>query len=288
MAAVKTQNTLSEIERNMSELAPYRPPALFHEFLVQGYTAITLSCVPGHRFSDLLRAKLCLGTLITLYDDFADRPSQRDPQLLNALCQLRFGSQKFLPATHPRHRRAAEYAFTLFTEIDLILQRQPRYELFTEILNFDLSQFYAANQLSAALTALPPLGNKLESRLYAHHNMGMVMVGMMDLMAAENLKLPELGRMREIFLLGQRAGRIFNVLATHKREVADGDVTSELATCATEEELACAKSKLQREALLLRRKISGFERKITTFSVPGFVAGLIKVQKLHERMEGTI
>lgn len=45
MSALKIRDTLYEIERNMTEIAPYRKPELFKEFLVRGYIAITLSSV---------------------------------------------------------------------------------------------------------------------------------------------------------------------------------------------------------------------------------------------------
>lgn len=288
MGALKIQHTLNEIERSMMELAPHRAPALFNEFLVKGYTAITLNSVPKERFSELLRAKLCLGTLITLYDDFADRPTQADPQLLESLYQLRLGKHEKNIAYPLRHRHVLEFARSLFSEIEEILKQLPQYGHLHEILNFDLSQFYSANQFSSLLTAHPHLGNALENRLYTHHNMGMVMVSMMDLMAVENLKLSEIGEAREIFLMGQRLGRIFNVLTTHKREITDGDITGELAACLNERDLDRTKRKLRYEVHRLYKKIEGFSLQVTTFSVPAYLEGLIKVQKLHKKMEGTI
>jgi hypothetical protein len=288
MIALKVQHTLCEIERNMSEIAPYRPPALFKKFLLEGYTAFTLNLVPHERFSDLLRAKLCLGTLITLYDDFADRPATRDPHLLEFLYQLKFGGPNLETVSCPQHRRVLRFARSLFAEMDEILQRLPHYGCFEDVLNFDLHQFYSANQFSSILTAQPYLGNALENRLYTHHNMGMVMVAMMDLMAIKDLELSELGPAREVFLMGQRMGRIFNLLATHQRELLDGDITGELSHYASVENLALAKRKLRQEALRLRKKIESFDQRITTFSVQSFLSGLEKVQRLHEEMEGTI
>jgi len=288
MAALKIQRTLSEIERNMLELAPYRAPALFNEFLVKGYSAVTLSSVPQERFSELLRAKLCLGTLITLYDDFADRPTKSDPQLLETLYQLRFGEPNVKLITLPRYRRVLEFARSLLAEMEGILKRLPHYQNLQSILNFDLSQFYSANQFSSVLTAHPYISNALENRLYAHHNMGMVMVGMMDLMAVENLKISEFGPMREVFLMGQRMGRIFNVLTTHKRELADGDITGELSIHVRDQDLALAKRKLRQETLQLHRKIRSHNPQITSFSVQAYLTGLEAVEELHEQMEGTL
>ncbi|MEW6056580.1 MAG: hypothetical protein AB1540_08185 [Bdellovibrionota bacterium] len=288
MSALKDRHMLNTIEQNMAEIAPYRKPALFSEFLVKGYTAITLSFVSEAKFSELLRAKVCLGTLITLYDDFADRPTQNNPHLLEILYQLNFGRRDSVRSLNPRDHHVVEFAKSLFTELEDILIRQPHYRTLREILDFDLKQFYSANQYSSLVMSNPHMKNILENRLYAHHNMGMIMVGMMDLMACERIDFLEFGAIREVLLLGQRMGRIFNVLTTHNREAIDGDITGELATCANKIEIEIAKQELRQEIQDLHNKMRGFNTRITTFSVDSYLEGLTAVQKLHEKMEGTI
>lgn len=288
MQACRVQDTLSTIEKNMTEIAPYRKPALFNEFLVKGYTAITLSSVSQAAFADLLRAKLCLGTLITLYDDYADRPTQSNPQLLEILYQLGFERTASIRSLNPRDHHVLEFAQSLFAEMEEVLTRLPHYRQFSDILNFDLAQFYSANRFSSLLMANPYMNNPLENRQYAHHNMGMVMVMMMDLMATDKIAFSEIGSIREVFLMGQRLGRIFNVLATRKREAFDGDITGELATYKNEQDLEAAVAALRQEVGELYEKIRSFETRITTFSVSAYLEGLKKVQRLHEKMEGVI
>jgi hypothetical protein len=180
------------------------------------------------------------------------------------------------------------FARSLFAQIHAILRRQPQYQLFIEILNFDLRQFYSANQYSSFLTAYPYLHNPLENRLYAHHNMGMVLASMMDLMATPQINLLEFGAIREVLLMGQRMGRIFNVLATRKREALDGDITGELAACKSASEVEMGELRLRQEISELYQKIEMMDHRITTFSVKEYRLGLLSVQKLHERMEGVI
>ncbi len=288
MNALKVQKTLTEIERNMAEIAPDRRAALFNEFLVKGYSAITLSSVSQTKFSELLQAKLCLGTLITLYDDFADCPAQSDPQLLEILYQLSFRGGHLIKSLNPYHRYVVDFAQSLFTEIEGILNRLPHYRHLIGILGFDLARFYSANQFSSLLMATPFINNPLENRSYAHHNMGMVIVAMMDLMATEKIEFSEFGAMREVFLLGQRMGRIFNVLTTRKREVIEGDITGELATCTSEQEIETGERTLRLEIRDLHEKIRTYDNRITTFSVNAYLEGLIKIQGLHEKMEGII
>lgn len=288
MSAFKIRYALSEIERNMAELAPYRKPELFNEFLLKGYTAITLSSVSKARFSQLLEAKLCLGTLITLYDDFADRPEKSNPQLLEGLYQLNFENCHRIESLNRLSCREFDFAKSLFMKMKKNLDRLPHYCHLSEILNFDLMQFYNANRFSSLLMANPHINNQMENRLYAHHNMGMVIVAMMDLMAIEEIEFSELSAMREIFLMGQRLGRTFNVLTTRKREALDGDITGELATCQNDQEIELAERKLRQEICGLRDKMREFDSRITTFSVTTYLEGLAEVQTLHEKMEGII
>jgi hypothetical protein len=226
------------------------------------YTAITLNTVPCSRFSELLRAKVCLGTLITLYDDFADRPSQSNPQLLEILYQLSFSNQSTVRSLLAHHDRVVEFAKSLFKEIRLILTRQPNYQMLCDVLEFDLRQFYSANQFSSLMMKHHNLNNLTENRLYSHHNMGMVIVGMFDLMAIDRLDLSELGVIREVFVLGQRLGRILNVLTTYEREVSDGDRTGELSCDQKRLDVEAAKHALTQEIDCLYNQISRFDSKI--------------------------
>lgn len=288
MSALKIKDTLGSIEQNMKVLSPYRRPALFSQFLVKGYTAVTLSSVPEAKFSELLRAKVCLGTLITLYDDLADRPTQQNSQLLEVLYGLDFQRCDFAGHLNADDRHIVSFAKSLFIEMNEILMRQPHYQHLNEVLNFDLKQFYSANQFSSLLTANPFINNSLENRLYAHHNMGMVMAAMMDLISIRDLNFAEFGAIREVLLMGQRMGRIFNVLSTRKREFIDGDITGELSICRCEIEIAVAERKLRNEIQELHDRIYEFNTHITTFSIMAYLKGLTEVQVLHEKMEGII
>jgi hypothetical protein len=288
MSALKLEISLANIERNMVEFAPHRKSELFNEFLVKGYMAFTLDSVPATKVSDLLRAKLCLGTLITLCDDFADRPTQANPQLLEQLYRFNFTKFSMVRSLDLRDQHVLDFAHSLFVQMVDIVKPLPHYSQLSEILNFDLTQFYSANRYSTLLTAHSYMNNHLEKRLYAHHNMGMIMAAMMDLMAIENLNFSELGSIREVLLMGQRMGRIFNVLATHNREVVDGDITGELSGFDGSVEVDMEKRRLCEEVCMLRKKILTYEKQITSFSVRAYVEGLAKVQSLHKKMEGTI
>lgn len=288
MSARKIQDTLGSIERTMHILAPYRRPELFNSFLVQGYSAIALSCVPEARRQDLLRAKVCVGTLITLYDDYADRPSRLSTTLLSKLYRLKFEESETPTHLSLTEQGPFDFAQFLFGEIRAILQDMPFYSQLKEVLDFDLSQFYSANQFSSLVTGHPFLNSTYENRMYGHHNMGMVLVGTMDLMASNQIDFAEFGRIREVLLMGQRMGRIFNVLTTRKREVADGDITGEISGVQNELEIEKAIGRLEEEVSKLEEAILTFETRIRTFSVKSYLEGLQKVGHIHSRMEGII
>ena len=288
VGAIKIQIVLNEIERKMSKLAPHRSFALFEHFLIKGYSALTLDSVPKSHFSNLLYAKLCIGTFITLLDDFADRPEQADSVLLDQLYRFRFNKRPSSLMTKSPQLEVFHFAHSLLFQIESVLKSLPNYARFIEILNFDLLQFYSANQYSSLLTSYPDLNNRLENRMYAHHNMGMIMVAMIDLMALGNVEVSELGSMREVFLIGQRMGRIFNVFATRDRQVLDNDITGELSTCKNQQDLTVAERALRLEVLHLYRRLESFDGRITSFSTETYTQGLRNLQSPYEQMQGTI
>ena len=55
-----------------------------------------------------------------------------------------------------------------------------------------------------------------------------------------------------------------------------------------EQEIEAAERSLRREILDLHDKIRAFGPRVTTFSVKAYLNGLVKVQRLHEKMEGAI
>ena len=288
MSVITLEKTLFRIEHKMRSFAPHRKSVLFSDFLVKGYTCVTLSSVPQERFRDLLRAKVCLGSLITLYDDFADRPSQINPLLLARLHELKLRHHNPISTSNSCEVKVLSFAKSLLSEINFILMEMPNYFLFREILSFDLEQFYNANHFSSLLTIYPFINNSLEKRLHSHHNMGMIMVAMMDLMATERIEMSEIGAMREVFLIGQRMGRIFNVLTTQKREAFENDITGELSTYQSDQEVEFAKNKLREEIETLHERVSNYASNIKTFSVHGYLRGLMNLYQLHEDMEAMI
>lgn len=272
--------TLTKTYRESSTL---RPEVLFRDFLPTGYRFTTLTSVDG-RFVDLvIFAKIHLGMIVTLYDDLADHPRYYNPELLQHLYKLNVGIDH-VPARSLalQDQKVFNLARYLFQRLTLLLQHFPHYKELFPVLRFDLEQFYISNKYSELMTKLPAVRNLTESRLLGPYNMGMVAAGTIDLMASSGFDRRELGTCREIFILGQRAGRISNLLFTLRREISEGDLTNEILMTSSEnyqnplhQEFADILTKLQNQG-------------IQTFSTAQYATGLQALNQLHQNLEGQI
>ena len=74
----------------------------------------------------------------------------------------------------------------------------------------------------------PFIRNLSESRSLGPYNMGMVAAGMIDVIGSHKFPLCELGSLREGLVMGQRLGRIANLLSTFHREISEDDKTNEI------------------------------------------------------------
>ena len=261
-----------------------RSSSLFCKFLPQGYLMTTLDCVPSERVDRVICAKVFLGMIITLYDDLADHPRLRNPLLLSALYQINLG-RKFSISTHlnlnEQEIRTYEFAGSLFECLDRALEGLPHYEALKRVLSFDIEMFYCCNRYSEMLSIVPGLGNLSEVRTLGPHNMGIVAAGMIDLMACHTLNLQELGRCREVLLLGQRLGRISNLIFTLERELTQGDVTNEILYLQEGASEALLKEFDKTVELIL-------EVSLKSFGTAAYAQGLKGLHKLHDAYKGQI
>ncbi|HXH31260.1 MAG TPA: hypothetical protein VNJ01_10650 [Bacteriovoracaceae bacterium] len=264
----------------------HRDPRLFTEFLVLGYRQTTLSSV-GAEFTELaVYAKVCLGMIITLYDDLADNPRLSRPQLLKELYRLNIGEHPVLRETGPGDFPLIELAQHLFGELNRALSRLPRQEKFQNLLAFDIRHVYLANQYAELMTLQPAIRNLTESKLLGPYNMGMVAAGTIDLMASPCFDGSETGRLREALILGQRIGRIGNLISTFQRELDEGDLTSELMLHPSG--VGEAKQQLLLE---LRARLSSLHSASAwarSVDLKSYADGLSGLFNLHQKMEGII
>ena len=275
-------NRIDLLVEQYQTIFTHRDPRLFTEFLVRGYKETTLSSADPDRFNDVVYAKFCLGMIITIYDDLADNPTFYNPGLLKDLYRLNLYDVYYPDKANPTH----DLVVHLFREMRQTLGHFPRFHDFRDILNFDIKHIFLANQYSEMMTLRPSIRNMTEGQSFGPYNMGMVAAGMIDLMATSTLTIQELGKMREIFIDGQRVGRIGNLLATYKRERNEGDVTNEMFYHPKGVEIAM--TELVDEMGEKLTKISNRFQEIKTFNLKAYVSGLHDFFRLHTSMEGII
>ncbi len=271
---------LNAIDLNsFRSITPFRDQRLFQEFLPKGYRITSIDSLEN--IDEVIQLKVILGAIITLYDDFADRPGHQNSKLLRVLYKLPFEPiESHSSLFNKVESDSINLAISLFEKLLGGLRKLPNYNRLKELFFYDLSQFYNANYYSELLGKYHFIGNPLENRIYLHHNMGMVMAGMIDLMSLSRLNIEEVGPARNIFLLGQRAGRISNVLSTYEREIAEGDLTNELLSL-------CKGKNLQDKILLLEKEhgeiikeIKSFSH-IKSFSAKRYSQGIEQLHRLH-------
>lgn len=270
----------------LQELSPTRSRRLFDEFLPTGYGLTTLDTVRDRDI--VIDTKVILGSIITLYDDYADRPDRLNSRLLELLYRVPFQRVEVHDAfLNQEEKVALELATSLFEKLTSQMEELPNYEELIGLFNFDLKQFLLSNQYAEQLTKNPYLVNNLENRLYLHHNMGIVMAGMIDLMSLPSFEIDGLGMAREIFLLGQRVGRISNIVTTFEREQHEGDVTNEILSHGQQKDASQSLKELENELYCICRSISTYH-KCKNFSAKAYANGMRKLHDLHLNLKGVI
>lgn len=283
-----TQNRFERLIENYQQHSNLRDQRLFSIFLMRGYDMTTLSSVAPEYREEALFAKMQLGMLITLMDDFADNPKFRDEKKLKQIYEL-IDNKNFTQNFKERGTKLAQF---LSQGLFLSIRSLPNGHLLEKVFEFDLRQIVLANQYSEVITDFPGVANLIESVQYGPYNMGIVAAGMIDLIASKKFNKHSLGPSREIFLIGQRMGRIANVLTTFDREISEGDLTNEISIylrnkIGGRKSLKQYKLSLQIEFEDLTKKIKSYDQ-LVEFDVHQYAKGLENFLALHRRLEGTI
>ena len=283
------------------QLINQRHTALFTDFLPRGYLQTTLSSTPQAFVEELIIAKVHLGILITLCDDFADNPKFFNLPLVKALSYVPFFENLIdYHVFNQQEISCINLAKKLAHQFLERIKKLPHYHQLKNLLVFDLQQFYNCNYYCALLTNYPELSNLTEFRSYAPYNMGIIIIGMCDLMASPAFDLKELSTAREFFYLAQRFGNICNALNTLEREITENDMTNEIVLMGLKEKIIdrthltnsdpkeiitklkpCSTNLIQERNRLLT-SLHVIAPTLTSFSAPSYIQGLQQLQTLHE------
>ncbi len=300
---IACDSTLDNLISQYRDINPNRPALLFNDMLVRGYRCTTLNSVRLELLDQLIFAKVNLGMLITLFDDFADNPKLRNANVLKALYQL--PDDINIQNYNAREANTIQLAQKLSHTIFNFLQRHDSQQKYQQLFLFDLQQFYQCNRYCEIITDNPLLASQYEAQLLFPFNMGIVMAGMLDIAASSQVQPSELSQIRHCFHLGQRYGSLCNTLNTLDREVFESDLTNEALMIALKKQLidkdmlaskavdkinqrikpVVTQLKLEQKDLLQRMLQY---RSLKTFSTQQYVNGLVKLRQIHEQLRGKI
>lgn len=279
---------ISHLIKKYRTVSSIRSEILFSYFLPNGYMLTALSCVQNENKLNVIYSKIILGMIITLYDDLADHPKHRNSLLLENLYRLNLCQTQENALALKSDQNIFELAKFLFCELETTLKDLPRFEKLKLVLQFDIEQFYNSNRYSMLISQIPECAHVFESKVISPHNMGIVAAGTIDLMSAQNWPLNELGQCRKIFHIGQRLGRISNLVHTLHREIQENDGTNEIIIALKRRGIFLSKykKKLKEE---FNKKIGKIkEEKIESFSSERYADGLMQLEKLHFSLQGKI
>ncbi|STX29396.1 Uncharacterised protein [Legionella beliardensis] len=271
-----------------------RNKSLFSEFLPKGYAQVTLNQVPADYFKDLINTKILLGLFITLCDDFVDNPTYANPKLINELAKIPLDDVSIdTQGLTEFESKVVSFAKELFQQIISFLQKLPHFDCLKMLLYFDIKQFFNGLHYSQLIRIFPQMTNTVECACYLPHNMGIIIVGMMDLMAIADFDINEFGIIREFFWFAQRFSNICNTLTTFERELNEHDFGNEIMLLSAQENRQGdigsyqeAKEKLIAEQLTIIDQIALYQ--INSFSTLEYIKGLKYLQSLHQSMQGFI
>ena len=163
-----------------------------------------------------------------LVDDVAD--VERDAALLGRLAAVPFAGA--LRSARPREGEAPRedgregWARELWQGIEARARALPLARELWPALRFDYDQVFTCMRYSVLINEEPWLLNAQEHRLYAPHNMNMMVFATLDLMASPGVPREEWGLVRGAFVHAQVMGQLSNMMVTWEREIAARDVSS--------------------------------------------------------------
>jgi hypothetical protein len=272
--------SLSPSTAEIIRMHPHRSSRLFEKFLPTGYALTSLVSSNSAYYEAALSAKLSLASVITFEDDLADHPKFFNPTALSKIyAQPDVQIKLDLNAQ-------ARLALDLREGFWEAVSKLPAYRQYHDLIRFDLDQFTMSNRYSSLLRSFPGLANLAEARHFGPFNMGMVIAATIDLACLDPLPFEEFRAVRQASLLGQRVGRISNILATYDREKAEGDLSNELHIAEQSDDFAVNYSQnLNDEKDRLIDEIVSLRRKCVVVDLGSYASGLIGLHRLHFEMK---
>ncbi|MEX2287633.1 MAG: hypothetical protein WD648_11125 [Planctomycetaceae bacterium] len=197
------------------------------KWATRGAELTTLPCVPSEWRQHVRDTKVLSIMICVLLDDAAD--AQKNQAFMEILLDV--AQRKVMPASadlSEADRHYASITLDLCNAYERRIREYPCFEVYKDLLDYDLMQFVNTMRYSCLLNRHRYLLNLAEHEIYFPHNMHMMSFATLDLMCTPDFDMRELGRLREAVWHGQCMGRIGNLLSTWRRELAQGDFTSDV------------------------------------------------------------
>lgn len=185
---------------------------------------VALPCVDRRWRQHACDTKVLAGMVNVLVDDVADE--QGNGELLGELLKIAAGSTPDLRRCTARDRAYGEFACRVWEEIWRRAAKYPCFDVYQELLRYDLAQLFNTVRYSHLVNQNPYLLNIAEHDVYSSQGMGLLGFAMIDLMCSPEFVVNELGLLREAMWHAQWMARIGNLISTWQREVNDRDYTS--------------------------------------------------------------
>jgi transketolase C-terminal domain/subunit len=192
---------------------------------LHGVRITSLPSVAPEHFAHVCDTKLASIILCVLFDDVADEHGSE--RLLTEMLRVtRDDARANLSGLDSAERLHVEITEEIWRDYMERAQSYPYADVYTDLLRYDLMQFFNTMCYSQLLNSRPSLLNLTEHDLYTSHNMQMISFSTLDLMCSHGFSVNELGKLREAMWHAQCMGRIGNLLSTWQREIVNRDFTS--------------------------------------------------------------
>lgn len=205
------------------------------EWLLFVFENITLPGVNKKYISSLAITKTTLAIFVTLIDDVADRPNNKNKVLLEELFNLIDNPVKVnnLDVVQKKYVENTQKIWSIFLDK---VKKYPRYSIFSSVLDYDIQQLVQSMRYSFLINIFPAVANTIEVEEQGGNSMIVFIQGDLDLMCFNKFDLKEFTELRKVFYYSQKMAKIGNILTTYTREVKEKDLSSDILIKAFEDD----------------------------------------------------
>ncbi|MDE1865614.1 MAG: hypothetical protein KGH94_03190 [Candidatus Micrarchaeota archaeon] len=224
-----------------------RDPLLF-DWVLRVMENLGLSTVEPEYHGRLAVIKTTFSLWEVLLDDLADNEDTRNLKLFDEFVKIPLEPEHIneskLDTKELNYLRIGKEIWenSVMGEI----KKLPKYEKYKEALEFDLLQFINSMKYSRFVNNIKDAANIIETEVYVHHSMYVLIQMDLDLMCSKGFNDSEFGMLREVGYITQKMAKIGNLLGTYPRELLETDMSSEAVIKFMEEHGSNFKFKLNK------------------------------------------